>query len=57
MVILSGGSRASDVQADRFVNLVDDLSYSKTFYPKSKTTEFINGLAAKQFQAIYQNKN
>lgn len=45
-----------DVQADRFVNLVDDLSYSKTFYPKSKTTEFINGLAAKQFQAIYQNK-
>ena len=45
-----------DVQAERFVHLVDDLSYSKTFYPTSKTTEFINGLAAKQFQSIYQSK-
>lgn len=45
-----------DIQAERFVHLVDDLSYSKTFYPKSKTTDFVNGLAAKQFQAIYQSK-
>ncbi len=45
-----------DIQAERFVHLVDDLSYSKTFYPNSKTTQFINGLAAKQFQFLYQYK-
>lgn len=45
-----------DVQAERFVNLVDDLGYSRTHYNQSKTTQFINGLAASQFQNIYQNK-
>lgn len=45
-----------DALADRFVHLVDDLSYSKTHYQQSKTTQFINGLAALQFQSIYQNK-
>lgn len=49
-------SNHPDEQAERFVHLVDDLSYSKTFYPNSKTTQFINGLAAKQFQSIYQSK-
>lgn len=45
-----------DEQADRFIHLIDDLSYAKTFYPQSKTTQFINGLAAKQFQYLYQHK-
>jgi len=45
-----------DEQADRFIHLTDDLSYAKTFYPESKTTQFINGLAARQFQSLYQNK-
>jgi uncharacterized membrane protein SpoIIM required for sporulation len=45
-----------DTQANRFVNIIDDLSFSKTFYPKSTTTQFLNGLAAKQYQAIYTNQ-
>ncbi len=45
-----------DAQANRFVNLIDDLSYSKTFYPRSTTTEFLNGLGAKAYTAIYSNK-
>lgn len=45
-----------DEQANRFVHLIDDLSYSKTFYPKSKTTNFINALAAQQFQNLYRHK-
>jgi len=49
-------SEDPDVQADRFIHLIDDLSYAKTFYPNSKTSTFINGLAARQFQAIYQSK-
>src|ERR1700712_875285 len=45
-----------DEMADRFVTLIDDLSYAKTFYPKSKVTRWINGIAAGIYQNIYQNK-
>ncbi|MBA2250136.1 MAG: stage II sporulation protein M [Chitinophagaceae bacterium] len=45
-----------DEMADRFVTLLDDLSYAKTFYPKSKVTRWINGIAAGIYQNIYQNK-
>lgn len=45
-----------DELADRFVTLIDDLSYAKTFYPKSKVTRWINGIAAGIYQSIYQNK-
>lgn len=46
-----------DVQADRFINLVDDLGYAQTHYgEQSKTTRFVNGLAARQFQGIYTHR-
>lgn len=45
-----------DETAERFVNLIDDLSYAKTFYPKSKATRWINSIAAGIYQSIYQNK-
>ncbi len=45
-----------DETAKRFMNLVDDLSYAKTFYPFSNTTRFINTLAAGIFLSIYRNK-
>ncbi|MBK7377168.1 MAG: stage II sporulation protein M [Chitinophagaceae bacterium] len=45
-----------DVTAERFVDLIDDLSYAKTFYPKSKVTRWINGIAAGIYQSIYRNK-
>ncbi len=45
-----------DEMADRFITLLDDLSYSKTFYPKSKVTRWINGIAAGIYQSIYKNK-
>jgi uncharacterized membrane protein SpoIIM required for sporulation len=46
----------ADKLADRFIELTDDLSYSKTFYPKSNTTKYLNGLAALFHQKIYKNK-
>lgn len=46
----------SDKLADRFIELTDDLSYSKTFYPGSNTTKYLNGLAALFHQKIYKNK-
>jgi uncharacterized membrane protein SpoIIM required for sporulation len=45
-----------DKLADRFVELTDDLSYSKTFYPESNTTKYLNGLAGLFHQKIYRNK-
>lgn len=45
-----------DETAERFVTLLDDLSYSKTFYPHSQVTRWINGLAANIYQNIYKNK-
>ncbi len=45
-----------DETAERFITLIDDLSYSKTFYPKSKVTRWINGIAAAIYQSIYKNK-
>lgn len=45
-----------DETAERFVNLLDDLSYARTFYPHSNVTRWINGLAASIYQSIYQNR-
>jgi len=45
-----------DETAERFITLVDDLSYAKTFYPKSKVTRWINGIAAAIYLSIYKNK-
>lgn len=42
--------------AEQFIELTDDLSYSRTHYPKSKTTEYLNGLTARFHQEIYKNK-
>ncbi|MDB5023181.1 MAG: stage sporulation protein [Mucilaginibacter sp.] len=46
-----------DEVADRFIKITDDLAYAKTFYPKSKTTAYLNGLASKLHQSIYKNKS
>jgi uncharacterized membrane protein SpoIIM required for sporulation len=45
-----------DELAQRFVDITNDLAYAKTFYPKSKTTAYLNGLASTLHQAIYKNK-
>jgi uncharacterized membrane protein SpoIIM required for sporulation len=42
---------------DLFIELTDDLSYSKTYYPESKTTLYLNSITAKVHQSIYKNKS
>lgn len=39
-----------------FIELTNDLSYARTYYPQSKTTEYLNGLTANIHQTIYKNK-
>ena len=45
-----------DEMASQFTDLVNDLGYSKTFYPQSKVTLYLNGLASKIYLGIYKNK-
>lgn len=45
-----------DEVAERFIDITNDLAYAKTFYPKSKTTAYLNGLASILHQSIYKNK-
>jgi uncharacterized membrane protein SpoIIM required for sporulation len=45
-----------DETAERFITLVDDLSYAKTFYPHSRVTRWINGIAASVYQQVYQSR-
>ncbi len=45
-----------DEMAQRFTELVNDLGYSKTFYPQSKVTEYLNKLASGIYLGIYKNK-
>jgi uncharacterized membrane protein SpoIIM required for sporulation len=45
-----------DEMAGQFTELVNDLGYSKTFYPHSKVTQYLNGLASRIYLGIYKNK-
>lgn len=49
-------STSPDELAESFISITDDLAYAKTFYPKSNTTKYLNGLAAAFHQSIYKNK-
>src|SRR3546814_5241909 len=50
----SGAS--ADRLAANFIELTDDLSYARTFYPKSQTVTYLNGSASRYHLLIYRNK-
>ena len=39
-----------------YINLINDLSFAQTYYPKSKTTVYLNNLSSRIFQKIYKTK-
>ena len=49
-------SKDPDRLAHLYVQLIEDLSYARTFYPRSQTVRYLNGLAARTHLQIYQNK-
>lgn len=46
----------ADQLARNFVQLVDDLSYAKTYYPGSRVTQYLNSIASSIYLGIYQNR-
>lgn len=54
--ILSHKAPDPDKLAELFIQITDDLAFSQTQYPKSKTTFYLNGLASKVHQNVYKTK-
>jgi len=47
---------SADDMADNYIELTDDLSYAKTFYPNSQTEKYLNQLTGKYFIGIYKHR-
>lgn len=45
-----------DKLSDLYIEVTDDLSYAKTFYPQSNTERYLNSIASKAHQKIYKTK-
>ncbi|MDQ1098663.1 MULTISPECIES: stage II sporulation protein M [Chryseobacterium] len=39
-----------------YINLINDLSFAQTYYPKSNTTVYLNHLSSQIFQKIYKTR-
>ncbi|WP_209390700.1 stage II sporulation protein M [Chryseobacterium sp. RR2-3-20] len=39
-----------------YINLINDLSFAQSYYPKSNTTVYLNHLSSQIFQKIYKTK-
>lgn len=45
-----------DTLADHYIHLTNDLAYAQTYYPESKTLQYLNSLTSQAHQQIYKNK-
>lgn len=55
-LIDSKSAENPDTLASMFIQITDDLAYSRTFYPNSEATKYLNHLASKTHLKIYKNK-
>lgn len=46
----------ADQLTERFIELTDDLSYARTFYPKATVTRYLNGVASQFHQKLFANR-
>ena len=56
--VLSGNhvDLSPDELSALYLEVTDHLSFAKTFYPQSKTTQYLNHLASQSHQKIYKTK-
>lgn len=45
-----------DDLSELFISLTDDLAYSRTYFPETKATQYLNQLTQKAHRIIYQNQ-
>lgn len=56
VVLAAPSTRNADEIAALYVEVNDDLSYARTFYPRSNVVTYLNGLATRLHQHVYRNK-
>ncbi len=54
--LLESNKKDPDKLSDLFIQITDDLSYSRTFYPNRSVRVYLNGLAQQLFYSIYKNR-
>ncbi|MDX1941763.1 MAG: stage II sporulation protein M [Saprospiraceae bacterium] len=54
--VLDGQYHDPDKLNDLFIQITDDLSYSRTFYPNRSVRVYLNGLAQRIFFTIYKSR-
>ncbi|HRK82739.1 MAG TPA: stage II sporulation protein M [Saprospiraceae bacterium] len=54
--ILDGQNKDAEKLNELFVQVTDDLSFSRTFYPNRSVRVYLNGLAQRAFSLIYKNR-
>lgn len=52
--LMKSGERDPDLLKYHFIEITDDLAYSKTYYPNSGITQYLNQLAGSLHQIIYR---
>lgn len=53
---LKSGRSNPDELSRQFVEITDDLSYSRTFYPNRSVRVYLNNIAQKVFYSVYKNQ-
>jgi hypothetical protein len=48
--------KSPDDIANLHIKIMNDLVYAQTYYPKSKVTTYLNKLAKKSFDKVYDSK-
>lgn len=54
--LLNNKQVSPDILSDNYITLLNDLSFSQTYYPKSNTTIYLNFLTSQIYQKIYKTK-
>ncbi len=54
--LLKENKRNPDKISESFVEITDDLSYARTFYPNRSVRLYLNGIAQQIFRDVYKNK-
>lgn len=56
LAIFGKAKKNPDELANLYIQMMNDLAYAQTYYPKSKTVIYLNYLASQIYQKIYKTK-
>jgi uncharacterized membrane protein SpoIIM required for sporulation len=54
--VVSSGKTDPEILSNLYLEVTDDLSYARTFYPNRSVRVYLNGIAQRTFYSIYKNR-